>query len=293
MAIRFALLKHYQDCIHFNTLISRIWGSGVEDELPLPVLVTIAKNDGGVLAAYSDDGPPELNGMIGMALWWLGSQKQQGTDSPQLKVCSHMAGVLGRWQGQGIGRQIKLKQRELVLQQGVTDWVTWTYDPLYRRNGVFNIHRLGAVCNTYARNIYGELNDDLNRGTPSDRCEVDWWLRSERVERAARGEPPNPQTLPNDLQVLPSVIADDGFCRPMETTQDFSSASLAVPLPADISAIRHADPVLGHDWRMYIREILENAFAAGYVMVDCVALEERWHYILTDLHIKETDNHAR
>lgn len=278
----FELIKTYEGVAHFNALTRRIWGTNADDDIPVHVLVTMAKNGGGVLVARADDGPPELDRMVGMALWWLGIQQLPSESTPRLKACSHMAGVLQAWQRRGVGRQLKLKQREIILEQGVTDWVTWTYDPLYRTNGVFNVHRLGAVCNTYARNVYGELDDDLNRGTPSDRCQVDWWLHSERVERAARNELPNGESDWQKSDRLPSTRNDAGLLCPVEATLTFDAPSIAVPVPDDIGALRRSDPTLGHTWRMYMREVLEGAFAAGYRMVDCVKLQEgAWHYILT------------
>lgn len=284
--LHFELLKSYEGVAHFNALTRRIWGTNSDDDIPVHVLVTMAKNGGGLLVARADDGPPELDGMVGMALWWLGIQQRPSEreveSTPQLKACSHMAGVLQQWQRQGVGRGLKLKQREIILEQGVTEWVTWTYDPLYRTNGVFNLHRLGAVCNTYARNVYGELDDDLNRGTPSDRCQVDWWLRSERVERAARNELPNSSNSWQESQALPSERNNADFLCPVAPPEALDAQTIAVPVPEDIAAIRRSDPALGHDWRMYMREVLERAFAAGYVMVDCVKLQESaWHYILT------------
>ncbi|MEZ4673635.1 MAG: hypothetical protein R2932_05235 [Caldilineaceae bacterium] len=278
--LHFELIKTYEHVPHFNALVRRIWGTN-DDDIPVHVLVTMAKGGGGMLVARADDGPPEFDGMVGMALWWIGVQPKVGETALSLKICSHMAGVLQGWQGQGVGRQLKLKQREIVLEQGLTEWMTWTYDPLYRSNGVFNLHRLGAVCNTYARNVYGELDDDLNRGTPSDRCQVDWWLRSERVERAAQGELPNGNTVWPNSYILPATRNASGFLCPQECALSFENATIAVPVPEDIGAIRRSDPGLGHTWRMYTREILEDAFAASYVMVDCVRLPELgWHYIL-------------
>ena len=279
MSLRFELLKTYEACYDFQVLTNRIWGGGADDEIPIHILVTIGKNGGGVLAAYADDGPADLNGMVGMALWWLGTDAKN-----RFKICSHMAGVLPEWQGRGVGALVKFKQRELVLEQGITDWVTWTYDPLYRTNGAFNIHRLGATCNTYYRNVYGELNDDLNRGAPSDRCQVDWWLRNERVEQAAggKGQRGIPKAAYVDLYVLPSTLTADGFRQPTETDVPVAGAPLAIPVPDDIGAIRRTDPELGKAWRLYMRDVLEAAFGAGYRMVDCVHLPgQGWHYILT------------
>lgn len=279
--LHYELLKSYEGVAHFNALTRRIWGTNADDDIPVHVLVTIAKNGGGVLIARDDEGPPELDGMVGMALWWLGVQQCAGETTPRLKACSHMAGVLQDWQRKGVGRQLKLKQREIILAQGVTDWVTWTYDPLYRTNGVFNLHRLGAVCNTYARNVYGELDDDLNRGTPSDRCQVDWWLQSERVTDAAHNKLPNGDTEWHESKILPSIRNAAGFRCPVDQPLSLDAATVAVPVPEDIAAIRIHDAALGHDWRMYMRETLEAAFAADYVMVDCCKFPpNEWHYIL-------------
>lgn len=284
MSFRFELLKTYEECYHFQELTNRIWGGGADDNIPIHVLVTIGKNGGGVLAAYADDGPADLNSMVGMALWWLGTDSQK-----RLKICSHMAGVLPEWQGRGVGALLKFKQRALVLEQGLTDWITWTYDPLYRTNGVFNVHRLGATCNTYYRNVYGELNDELNRGAPSDRCQVDWWLRSTRAETAASGKSQRgiPKAAYQGLQVLPSTRSGDDFRAPVEAAVPSTGDPIAVPVPDDIGAIRRTDPALGKVWRLYMREVFEAAFGAGYVMVDCVNLPQQgWHYILTDAQIK-------
>jgi predicted GNAT superfamily acetyltransferase len=208
---------------------------------------------------------------------------------PKLKFCSHMAGVLPAWQGQHIGLRLKLAQRDYILAQGLTDWVTWTYDPLYRANGVFNIHRLGATCISYMRNIYGELNDDLNRGVPSDRCQVDWRLNSPRVAQKAQAHsvPRSSTELAHatweveNLEILPSHSNAAGFSVPGEARFSGEGRPLAVPIPADVAAIRRSDRELSLAWRFYLRAVLEEAFGAGYTMVDCIHLPNRgWHYIL-------------
>ncbi len=278
MRLRFELLKTYEACYHFQELINRIWGGGADDAIPTHVLVTLGKNGGGLLVAYADDGPADLDGMIGMTLWWLGAEQQR------LKICSHMAGVLPAWQGRGVGAMLKFKQRELVLAQGLTDWITWTYDPLYRTNGVFNIHRLGATCNTYYRNVYGELNDELNRGAPSDRCQVDWWLNSERVVQSVVTSWRRDVALVEyvKLQVLPSHLDRNGFRQPIEASITVTGAPIAVPVPDDIGAIRRTDPELGKAWRLYMRAAFETIFGAGYTLVDCIHLPgQGWHYIFT------------
>ncbi len=207
--------------------------------------------------------------------------------SLRLKMCSHMAGVLPAWQGRGLGVRLKLAQRDAILAQGMTDWVTWTYDPLFRVNAVLNIHRLGAVCNTYKRNWYGVMKDGLNAGVPSDRCQVDWWLASARVkERIARSEGRREPIgeLSDNLQVLPTVASGAAFRAPVDMEPILDGRPIAVPIPDDIVAIRRVDAGLGMAWRLSMRHSLEQAFAANYMMTDCLRIDNAgWHYLLEHL----------
>lgn len=284
---------------HFQTLEQLIWASPPEDAVPVHIIITVVHNGGGLLGAFADDGPVETGGMVGLCFWWpgIGTPTTPGADVQKgaqrrpeghgvPKMCSHMAGVLPAWQGTGVGLQLKLAQREAILAQGFTDWVTWTYDPLLRTNAVFNIRRLGAVCNTYKSNWYGVMLDGLNAGTPSDRCQVDWWLNSQRVTgrvagEAGRRDATKHTALPAELQIMPTVPATAGFRAPPEGQPTLEGTPLAVPIPDDIGAIRRVDGALGMAWRLFLRETLQTAFAAGYVTTDCVQLAGAgWHYLL-------------
>ena len=268
--------------------------------MSLHVTLTAVRNGGGCLGAYADDGPAETGGMVGLTFWFPGlgvpaNGPERGRQ--QWKMCSHMAGVLPDRQGRGIGLQLKLAQRAAILAQGMTQWVTWTYDPLLRTNAVFNIHRLGAVCNVYHPEFYGMMRDELNAGTPSDRLQVDWWLASRRVEEriagkgavprwnlaGGRADDPGRGTAPSDSGVVvwPTVRTSTGFSAPDEGDILYADRSLAVPIPDDIAAVRRADPGLGLAWRLFMRRVLETAFVQGYLLVDCIDLGERgWHYLL-------------
>lgn len=270
-----------EQCQHFQELERRVWSSEDMDIMPIHVLITVAKNGGILFGAYTADGPPELDGLVGMTLGWYGVGLNAQTQQQQLKLCSHMAGVLPHWQGKRVGLQLKLAQREAVLAQGLTDWITWTYDPLYRANAVFNIHRLGATSQTYFPNHYGEMNDGLNAGAPSDRCQVDWHLTSDHVVQTITAGKRQAQAAGEQWQVLPTAPSGH-FRQPVDKESRLDGAPLAVPIPNDIAAIRRSDQALGLAWRFYVREQLQKAFAAGYTMVDCLHLPEQgWHYILT------------
>src|SRR5205085_5389201 len=57
---------------------------------------------------------------------------------------SLIAGVSPDVESRGIGLALKLAQRAWALHAGAIR-MTWTFDPLLRRNARFNLTRLGAV----------------------------------------------------------------------------------------------------------------------------------------------------
>ncbi len=282
MSITIRAVKDVDGCNHFSQLQTHIWGNGEEDLVPNHVLITCIKNGGALLGAFADDGPEEMGGMIGAAFWWLGSGPDPESDAIRIKACSHIVGVLPEWQGLGVGLRLKLAQRDVVLDQGITDWITWTYDPLYLANGIFNIHRLGGICNTYGRNIYGEMTDALNRGVPSDRCQVDWLLNSPTSLTNGDTRRSLSAVDPAVLSILPARRRPNGFLEPLDGIPAIVGPPIALPIPEDIAAIRAVDGGLSMAWRMYMRHVLERAFADGYRMTDCLNIPgSGWHYILT------------
>ncbi len=297
MTITIRPLTTLEECAHFQKVEQLVWGTDEEAMMPTHVLITLVQNGGLVMGAFAPDGPSATGGMVGIVGGWLGSGHAPGNapGAPeQLKFCSHMAGVLPGWQRQRVGLRLKLAQREWVLAQGLTEWITWTYDPLYRANAVFNIHRLGATCSTYVRDLYGEMTDVLNAGGPSDRFKVDWWMRSPRVEdavaraAAALGDahaPAHAHASTHEryqgLRVLSSVAAGDNRA-PSEEPLLLDGTPLALPIPEDIAALRRADRALALAWRHTLRAQMEAAFAAGYTVVDCLHLAgQDWCYVLT------------
>jgi predicted GNAT superfamily acetyltransferase len=156
----------------------RVWGMEDLSVVPLHLLLTAQKNGGLVLGAFDEQGT-----MVGFVFGFLGM-----TDQGQVKHCSHMAGVLPEYQGQQIGYRLKLAQREHVLAQGL-DLATWTYDPLEGSNASLNIGKLGVICRTYLRDVYGDTGIQLHLGLPTDRFEVEWWVRSQRVEERLESGP--------------------------------------------------------------------------------------------------------
>jgi predicted GNAT superfamily acetyltransferase len=222
--------------------------------VPLHVLVAGQKAGGVLLAAF------EGGKVLGFVFGFTGLD---GDGRPY--HYSHMMAVAPGVQGQGIGWQLKCAQREAVLAQGL-DRICWTYDPLEARNGHLNITKLGAVCRTYLRDLYGTMADGLNAGLPSDRFQVDWWIATQRVaERlGGRGRGERPAT---DVWVLRGEDTAAGLRGPGSPNLDFGKERVAVEIPASYQSLKAADTGLALAWRLAARQALEACFASGYLVI--------------------------
>ncbi|WP_278199569.1 GCN5 family acetyltransferase [Thermaerobacter marianensis] len=195
----------------------------------------------------------------------------------------------------GIGRRLKLAQREWALAQGL-HLITWTYDPLQARNGYLNLTRLGGIARRYVREFYGVLDDELNRGLPADRLVIEWYLRSRRVvRRAAEGATPGtatgrpgtgawaaapaagelaaghgPAPVSGGVPVLNQVRDAGGIPEPAGWRPPRGEPVVGVRIPARFADWRQDRPEWGLAWRFHVREVLEACLAAGYLLDRCV-----------------------
>jgi predicted GNAT superfamily acetyltransferase len=244
-----------------------IWPGSELEVVPLHVLTTAAHNGGLVLGAFDGER------MVGFLFGFLGTDDNQ-TSRPaltRLKHCSHQMGVLPDYRGQQIGYQLKVAQREHVAAQGVR-LITWTYDPLESRTARLNIATLGAVCNTYQRDVYGEMADELNAGLASDRFLVDWWITSPRVKERVFGQRA-PLVLASFTSAgatiaNPSVAAADDLPRPAERLEALAGTLALIEIPSNFQAIKAKDLALARSWRLHTRDMFEAAFRAGYWVID-------------------------
>jgi predicted GNAT superfamily acetyltransferase len=245
----------------------QVWAGTDRDVVPLHMLTTVAHNGGLVLGAFHADR------MVGFLLGFLGTDEGQMNRPAlaRLKHCSHMMGVLPAYQGQHVGYQLKLAQRDYVSAQGVR-LITWTYDPLESRNAHLNIAKLGAVCHTYLESVYGEMRDGLNAGLPSDRFQVDWWITSPRVKERMFGQRA-PLVLESftsaGAEILnPSQAGEDGLPRPSELWRQGQTTLALIEIPANFQWIKVRDLGLARAWRSQTRSLFQEAFAAGYWVTD-------------------------
>ena len=169
---------------------------------------------------------------------------------------SHILAVDASMRGRGVGLAMKLHQRAWALARGL-DRITWTYDPLVRANGHFNIMALGAEGAAYLPDFYGRMDDAINRADPTDRVLVEWDLRGSRARAAAAGSrehPPGADTLIDALHVDAHGIPVPNGAAP---------GPLRCPTPADVVALRRDDPGRALEWRAAVREVLLPAFEHG------------------------------
>lgn len=263
-------LTSHADMRACQELQRRVWQGGDAEIVPLHMLHPIARYGGVLLGAFSGQD------LVGFVLGFLGTSEQYGPEAPasvRLKHCSHMLAVLPEWQNRGVGYALKLAQREAARAQALR-LMTWTYDPLESRNAYFNLARLGAVCNTYIRDLYGPMDDALNRGLPTDRFQVDWYIASRRVAtRLKRGQPGlslEHLTSAGACIINPARAGDSPLPRPCEQPRPPEGALALVEIPPDFQAIKRADNALALAWRLHARQIFESAFAAGYVAIDFI-----------------------
>jgi predicted GNAT superfamily acetyltransferase len=180
-----------------------------------------------------------------------------------LAYYSHQLAVAKEWQDRGVGRSLKLAQRERALRDRV-DLVVWTYDPLQSRNAHFNLNKLGAVVRRYVVNFYGEQNKTVfDAGIGSDRVFAEWWVRSQRVELALRGEPYRPALMTASLEI-----------------------------PSDINAVKERDERAALLWRLHTRERFQSRLSRGLV---AVSLEydrttDRSRYVFADAREVSLEN---
>jgi predicted GNAT superfamily acetyltransferase len=150
-------------------LQKEVWNFSDAELVPLRMFVVAEKVGGQVMGAFSD------SSMVGFAL------SVPGTRSGHVYLHSHMLAVRKEHRNSGLGRRLKLLQREDALARGI-ELIEWTFDPLEIKNAYLNIEKLGAIARRYNINQYGITSSPLQGGLPSDRLIAEWWLRSKRVE---------------------------------------------------------------------------------------------------------------
>lgn len=224
-------------------LQQEIWGFADVELLPLRLFVVADKIGGQVLGAF--DGERMVAFCLGVP-----GLKPGG----KYYLHSHMLGVLPEYRNTGLGRQMKLKQREEALSRGI-DLIEWTFDPLEIKNAYFNIERLGAVVRRFVHNQYGSTSSHLHTGLPTDRCTAEWWIDSPRVHAILDGKEPEAVEVKH-----------------------------VVSIPAEIGELRRSDVAHAREIQMKVADQFVRYFSEGLVATRFEKTEESGNYLLTEWH---------
>ena len=179
-------------------LQKEVWNFSDAELIPLRMFVVAGKIGGQVIGGF-DDGK-----MVAFAF------SLPGVRGGRSYLHSQMLAVRREYRNAGLGRQIKLLQRQDALAQGF-ELIEWTFDPLEIKNSYLNIERLGAIARRYNVNQYGITSSPLQGGLPSDRLVAEWWLKSKRVENLLQSLSDHPakstwgQPSPHAFETLKTI----------------------------------------------------------------------------------------
>lgn len=219
---RLTARREFEDAVQLQ---KRVWGFEDIELLPVRLFVVADKVGGQVFGAY-DGGR-----MIGFCLAIPGLKA--GGHS---YLHSHMLGVLPDYNDLGIGRRLKLAQRDEALERGI-ELIEWTFDPLELKNAYFNMERLGAIVRRYVENQYGTTSSPLHGGLPTDRCIAEWWIDSDRVHAILAGDPP-----------------------PREIVE-------RIDVPGDIAAVRRENVKRAREVQLSVGQALQRCFDSGLAVI--------------------------
>jgi len=153
---------------------------------------------------------------------------------------SHMLAVTPEYRNRGVGRMLKLAQREDALTRGI-ELIEWTFDPLEVKNAFFNIEKLGAIVRRYTPDFYGASTSPLHGNLPTDRLHAEWWLRTARVS---------------------AVIAGKGLLK-----YSINETITVTYSRADSGGTLHPLPALALESLMKLRREFTTAFSAGLTVL--------------------------
>jgi predicted GNAT superfamily acetyltransferase len=211
-------LTEQQQLIEAVDLQRTVWGFNDLELLPVRLFVVANKVGGQVFGAY--DGGRMVGFIVAIPGLKAGGKSY---------LHSHMLGVLEGYRDRGVGRMLKLKQREDAIARGI-ELIEWTFDPLELKNAFFNMQRLGAIVRRYVDNQYGTTTSPLHGGLPTDRCVAEWWISSPGVQHILAGNPAD-YTVEERIEV-----------------------------PADIDSIRRQEPRRAREIQKNLGDRLKSCF---------------------------------
>ncbi len=237
-------------------LEKEVWESADADVTPLTLAV--ATRAAGAMWLGAFDGSE----LVGFA-FALPSIEHGG-----LGFHSHMLGVRTAYRSMGVGRSLKMAQRQRALALGVKT-MTWTFDPLRAANAHMNLSKLGVTSHEYRMDFYGPRTSSPLHVNGTDRLWLTWAMGERRVEDRLQGKDSRAEVL-DALAHLEPMVRFNGNGKPAEgdLLNALARQRIAIEIPGDIGGIEKNDPALGHEWRMATRRAFMEAINAGFVVTE-------------------------
>ncbi len=245
-------LEELEACVQLQI---DVWGYADGDVIPRRVFLVAQKIGGQVIGAFdtelsaaSPDG--DASSLVGFAFSLPGIKPAADANArPVSYLHSHMLAVREGYRNSGIGRRLKLAQRDDALLRGIRR-MEWTFDPLEIKNAFLNIRKLGAIVRRYEPNFYGSSSSRLQGGLPTDRLVAEWYMDSPRVVERLSASGANP-SLPGAAQANSDTLRS--ITVPASIYQWKTEESMR-PLAAEVQTRN--------------RELLQEAFRSGFAIVD-------------------------
>ena len=250
-----------------------IWGFTDRELLPVRLFVVATKIGGHLFGAYDGDR------MVAFLVAIPGLKEGEHG-----YLHSHMMGVLPDYRNHGLGRKLKLAQREDALTRGIP-LVEWTFDPLELKNAYLNIEKLGAIVRRYLFNNYGQTSSPLHQGLPTDRLVAEWWVSHPRAVAATGGEAPTGFEAARSGSEGGASFSLRGASAPLpEGRVSAPTIEARIPIESNIADLRRTDPAKAREIQLRASEQFTEHFRKGLAVVGFERSTDYGTYLLAPWH---------
>ena len=260
--------ENYRACVELQR---QTWGDDFNEIVP-PTVLKVVQKMGGILAGAFNEHEQLIGFVFGLT----------GLKNGKSAHWSHMLAVVEEYRGLGLGRELKLYQRELLLQQGI-NIMYWTFDPLVARNAHLNLNKLAADIEEYVPDMYGSNSGSkLHRGVGLDRFIVAWHLAEKKVEQAIAGDIKIDISKFVNTPVV-NLSSLDKLSPIMDENEIVKTPAVRIEIPTDVYKLQSESINEAIKWRASTKRPFINYLKYGYKITNFYREQktDRCFYVLS------------